>query len=203
MTEQTQSPPGCSPRRGTLLAWLAILALVAGCPPGKTVREGGSGRPPIRPSIDPARIPSVASTIPLPQGQPVLDPETGVQVPVPDGWAAYTLEDDPTLIVRLERAVPPAMRIEVHRGSDRVPNGNERFFDRGPYLGNGRSDDVVGVWADRDPARPGTWLFGVLIQRNGRSAVVEGWLPDEDFEAAKRSFDALVEATGFVEGEAP
>jgi len=145
----------------------------------------------------------VVTRVTLPEGEPVVDAESGVQVPVPEGWAAYRTQDDPTLVVRLERAAPPAMRIDVHRGSERAPDGSERFFDRGPYLGNGRSDDVVGVWADRDPERPGTWRFGVLLQDNGHSAVIEGWLPDEDFEAAKRSFDALVEATRFTQGETP
>ena len=201
MAERSPVGPGARPRLGLPLSVLLLLAIAGGCPSGKGTRDGGAGPPPVRPPIDPGRISSVETRVPLPAGEPVVDDQSGVRVPVPEGWAAYQLDSVPSLVVRLERAAPPAMRIDVHRGSDRAPDGSERFFDRGPYLGNGRSEDVIGVWAERDPQRPGTWRFGVLLQDNGRSAVIEGWLPDEDFEAAKRSFDALVEATHFVEGD--
>jgi vacuolar-type H+-ATPase subunit I/STV1 len=32
--------------------------------------------------------------------------------------------------------------------------------------------------------------------------VIEGWIPEEDFEAAKRAFDAVVEGTHFIDVEA-
>ncbi len=185
--------------RRALAAGLLLTALLAGCPHNGRNGAGGAVLPPARPPIDPQRITPVASITRLPVDGPVRD--GGIEVPVPDGWAAYRLDADPEMVVRLERATPPAMRIEVHRGSDRAPAGDEQFFDRGRYLGNGRTEEVVGVWADRDPNRDDVWRFGVLLQQGSRSAVVEGWIPEEDFEAAKRAFDAVVEGTVFLAAE--
>jgi vacuolar-type H+-ATPase subunit I/STV1 len=39
--------------------------------------------------------------------------------------------------------------------------------------------------------------MGVLLQDGSRSVVVEGWIPDDEFEAAKRAFDAIVTSTTF------
>jgi hypothetical protein len=186
--------------RRALIVSLLLLALLLGCPHNGRNGTGGPLLPPTRPPIDPGRLSPVASITRLPTEGPVSD--GGIEVPIPDGWAAYRLDADPAMIVRLERAAPPAMRIEVHRGSDRVPDGGEQFFDRGRYLGNGRADEVVGVWADRDDERQDRWCFGVLLQSDGRSVVIEGWIPEEDFEAAKRAFDGVVEGTRFLDAEA-
>ncbi|MDP7114923.1 MAG: hypothetical protein QGH45_23315 [Myxococcota bacterium] len=186
--------------RRALNACVLFVALLTSCPHNGRNGTGGPLLPPTRPPIDPGRLTPVASITRLPTDGPVSDGV--VEVPIPGGWAAYRLDADPTMVVRLERATPPAMRIEVHRGSDRVPDGSEQFFDRGRYLGNGRADEVVGIWADRDDERRDVWRFGVLLQSSGRSVVIEGWIPEEDFEAAKRAFDAVVEGTRFIDVEA-
>jgi len=130
---------------------------------------------------------------------PVFDPESGCQVDVPEGWTRWRVDALPSLVVRLEREGTHPLRIEVHRGRERLPDGGEGFFDRGRYLEGAWEDQVVAVWSDADPERPGTRHVGVLLSDRGRDVVVEGWLPGEEFEAAKRAFDAVVLGTTFVE----
>ena len=188
------------PGNRVLVGWLA-LGLVLGCPQVRRPAEA-TGRPPSRPPVPTSALVSLTSTKSfLPAGEPVVDDGCGCSVPVPDGWSAYRVDGDPTLIVRLERTSPPAMRIEIHRGDERAPNGNERFFDRGPYLDG--SGAAVRVWADRDPDRPDVRRFGVLLQDSGRAAVALGWIPDEDFEAAKRAFDGVVGGIAFTGESVP
>lgn len=130
----------------------------------------------------------------LPSGQPVVDSVSGCRVEVPEGWRAWQVDTDPDLVVRLVRNTAPPMRVEVHRGTSRVPDGGEVFFDRGPYL-EGMPGRTVAVWSYHEA--DGSRLMGVLLQDGGHSVVVEGWIPDVEFEAAKRAFDAIVTSTTF------
>lgn len=168
---------------------LGLLAL-AGCPHGRA--------PAADPALDAAPTRSMAqlaeAITELPPGQPVVDPTSGCRVEVPEGWRAWQVDTDPDLVVRLVRSAPPPLRVEVHRGTSRVPDGSEVFFDRGPYLED-QPDRIVAVWSYHEA--DGSRLMGILLQDGGRSVVLEGWIPDDEFEAAKRAFDAIVSSTTF------
>ena len=181
------------------MKWLPMALLVlafSGC-----LRNGVNsfpaamaGNPPVQ-----SKIEYVESATRLATGAPVIDPESGCHVNVPEGWIPWQVHSQPSMVVRLERPGPRPLRVEVYRGRERVPEGGEGFFDRGPYLDGVWQGQVVAVWSSADPDHPGVRRMGVLLADGGREIVVEGLLPDEEFEAAKRAFDAVVSGTTFVE----
>jgi hypothetical protein len=166
------------------------LLVLTGCP--------RSREPSVDPSVGTAPLRSTVqlaeAITELPSGHPVVDSSTGCRVEVPEGWRAWRVDTDPDLVVRLVRNAPPPLRVEVHRGTSRVPSGAEVFFDRGPYLED-QPGRTVAVWSYHEA--DGSRLMGVLLQDGSRSVVVEGWIPDDEFEAAKRAFDAIVTSTTF------
>ena len=181
------------------MRWLPVVLLATvlfGChrngPPSAQTSMTGT-------QLVPSTVEYVESATRLAAGEPVFDPESGCQVDVPDGWIPWKVGADPSMVVRLERPGPYPLRVEVYRGRERVPEGGEGFFDRGPYLAGAWEDQVVAVWSRTDPELPGVRQMGVLLSEGVREVVVEGWLPDEEFEAAKRAFDAVVQGTTFVD----
>jgi len=178
------------------MRWMAVLGVVGllGCPRASLNPEAAAIA---RTTSVPVSLEFVESAIRLPAGTPVLDPGGGVRVDVPEGWVPWRVESIPSMLVRLERPGLPPLRVEVHRGRDRLPEGGEGFFDRGYYVGGVWEDQVVAVWSDVDPDRPGARHMGVLLSDGGDEVVIESWLPDEEFEAAKRAFDAVVQGTTF------
>lgn len=169
-----------------------ILLLVPGCPRTRN-GSGESAVPGATPFRSAAQMAEAITE--LPAGQAVVDHECGCRVDVPAGWRAWRVDTDPDLVVRLVRNASPPLRVEVHRGTARVPDGGEVFRDRGPYL-EGEPDRTVTVWSYHEA--DGSRLMGVLIQEDSGALVVEGWLPDDEFEAAKRAFDTIVASTAFV-----
>ena len=177
----------------TLVTCLFGVLLLVGCPrehAAPVVQTPAAAASPGRSAAQLAE-----AVVELPPGQAVTDPECGCSVVVPEGWRAWRVDTDPELVVRLVRNASPPLRVEVRRGTSRVPDGSEVFFDRGPYL-EGQPDRTVTVWSHHES--DGSRLMGVLIQQGSRAVVVEGWIPDDEFEAAKRAFDAVVASTEFT-----
>lgn len=135
----------------------------------------------------------------LPDDPTLFDADCGCRVDVPPGWERWQVHTDESMIVRLQRSSPVPFRIEITRGTGRVPEGGEQFFDRGHYLAGDREGETVAVWSRAEPDQPGVRYMGVLLEKGDRDVVVEGWIPEEEFEASKRAFDAVVMATTFVE----
>jgi len=184
-------------RPAILLCLLALPGI--GCP--RVTVDPGATMPTAATSASPeASYVAVETISRVPAGEDVLDEACGCRVPVPDGWSAWRVLSDPTSVVRMELPGPPDLRVEVHRGGDRVPERGEGFFDRGRYLNGTRSDEVVAVWSSRSDAVPGTRHMGVLLQDGDRQVVIEGWIPEDLFESSKRAFDALVAGTTFTGG---
>jgi len=183
-----------------VVGWLMVLVLVAA--PGCRQRKGDPSTLQTA-AVEDERGPSavnVEHTTPMAATHLGTDESSGSKIHVPDGWLLYRVNTDPDSIVRLVRDTPPRLLIEIWRGTERVPDGGEGFFDRGPYLNNGETTTPVAVWTNDKAGYEEFWRVGVLLQRGGTSLVVEGQIPEEDFEAGKRAFDALVRAIELENG---
>ena len=177
-----------------LLAGMLVLMLVAG-PLGCRQRKDDPGvrdTAALGDEMVGNRATNVEQTTPMGATDQLADDSSGCVIHIPDGWLAYRVNTDPDSIVRLVRETPPRLLIEIWRGTERVPDGGEGFFDRGPYLNNGQTTTPVAVWTIEKVGHEEFWRVGVLLQRGGTSLVVEGQIPEVDFEAGKRAFDALV-----------
>ncbi len=181
---------------------ILVVGLLVAAPECAHRRGGGED---VAPAATPAPVATYTHTetvTRLPDEQPVHDPGCRCTVPVPQGWIAYRVESDPTSVVRLERREPPVMTVEVFRGDERVPEGDGAFLDRGPYLPTG-DDREVTVWTVDEPGEPPVRRFGVMVPTAGEPLVIEGWLPHEDFEPAKRALDAVIVGITFDDGALP
>ncbi len=181
-----------TPRARALLATAACaLVLPApGCVHRARLPQGAQEivvpPPPVATAVDVERV------TPLGDADPVIDDRCSCAVDVPPGWAAFRVDGQRGDGIRLVRDAPPPMTVDVWFGADHVPEDAAAFFDRGPYLGESGRLDTVAVWTLTDMDRPGGRRFGALLQRGRQSVVVDGWIPEEEFEAGKRAFDAIV-----------
>jgi len=179
------------------LAVLAGVLMLGGCVP----KQAKVASTPVEPPKPMAVATHTETVTRLPDGEPVHDPSCRCTVEVPSGWIAYRVESDPSSVVRLEHVDPPVMTVEVFHGDERVPAEDEGFLDRGPYLPGG-DERVVTVWTVDEPGEPDVRRFGVMLPTDPLPVVVEGWLPQQDFEPAKRAFDAVIQGITFDGGAA-
>jgi len=176
------------------------LLLLMGCPHKKGAGTGVSNPETPPPTMTYTHRETVTR---LPDGETAVHNQAcGCTVAVPQGWIAYRVDSDPTSIVRLEHTEPPVMRVEVFLGDERVPGPGEGFLDRGPYL-PGDVEQQVTVWTVDDSGEPDIRRFGVMLPGEGVPVVVEGWLPYEDFEPAKRALDVVIQGIVFSDGLMP
>ena len=174
--------------------------LITGCPHKRGAGAGVATSETPAPTVSYIHRETVTR---LPEGETaVYDPDCGCTVAVPQGWIAYRVESDPTSIVRLEHNQPPVMRVEVFHGDERVPGPGEGFLDMGPYL-PGDDGQQVTVWTVDEGGEPQIRRLGVMLPGEGVPVVVEGWLPYEDFEPAKRALDVVIKGIVFSNGVMP